>query len=190
MSTITKAILCLLLALLTSCSDEDVSREKADVKRQQLIYVTNQPPPTFDWSLERHLMTQLYRARNSAVATYSYIRNQYTGKVTSWCPSMGYPIPADTQLTNPLQIVYHSQHGSGVIEQAEPNGMYTSKNTRGTFVMCVDKEGMVVPRYHEQDAEAYLTPMREVNGMLVEVEGFKPAFRIDPHPPQTPQATE
>jgi hypothetical protein len=39
----------------------------------------------FDWSLERHLLTELYKVRNNAVATYSYVRNQYTGKILSCC---------------------------------------------------------------------------------------------------------
>jgi hypothetical protein len=100
----------------------------------------------------------------------------------SWCPSIGFPIPADTQLTNPLKPAWSGQ-SPPVIEQSEPNGLYTSKNTRGTYVMCVDKRGRVVPRYHEADVEAYLIPMREVDGMLVPVEGAEPTFTIDPKRP-------
>lgn len=174
---------------LLGCGNADVTAENNAVGRQQLIYVKNQPVPFFDWSLERHLMIQLYVARNSAVVTYTYVQNQFNGKIKSWCPSIGYPIPADTQLTNPLQIIYaHSQYG--VIEQPEANGLYTSKNTRGTFVMCTDKNGMVVPRYHEQDADAFLTPMKEVDGMLVELEGYESAFTIDPRRPQTTQTQQ
>lgn len=170
---------------ISKCNNESDRKEREDVERSQLQLVRNQPSPQFDWSLERHLLTELYKARNNAVATYSYVRNQFTGKVTSWCPSIGYPIPADTQLTNPLKPAYPNNSQSGIVEQNEPNGLYTSKNTRGTYVMCVNKEGKVVPRYHEADVEAYLVPMREEGGMLVEVEGSKPTFVIDPKRPVT-----
>lgn len=187
MKRITHSILFLaaFLVIATGCASESDTKERADVERAQTQIVRNQPPPQFDFSLERHLLTELYKARNNAVATYSYVRNQYTGKVTSWCPSIGFPIPADTQLTNPVKPGIENNAGSYVIEQAEPNGLYTSKNTRGTYVMCVNREGKVEPRYHEADVEAYLTPMREENGMLVAVEGAKPAFTIDPKRPVT-----
>ncbi len=151
--------------------------ERENVERQDIMYAKNQPPPMFDWSLERHLMTELYSARNKAVATYSYVRNQYNGKVMSWCPSIGFPIPANAQLTNPQKVVHSN---GGVVSQAEPNGLYTSPSTSGTYVMCVNKEGKVVPRYYEQHVEAYLVSMVEKNGILEEVIGAKPSLTIDP----------
>ena len=92
--------LLLLIAVGTSaCSTTANSNEAAKVNAQQDIYVNNQPAPTFDWSLERHVMVELYKARNNAVQTYSYIRN-FQGQVVFSCKSIGFPLPANDQLTN------------------------------------------------------------------------------------------
>lgn len=155
-------------------------KEAAIVEKQNQLYVNNQPPPVFDWSLERHLMTELYKARNNAVATWSYVRNQYTGKILSSCPSIGFPISAATQLTNPMVIKTYYQNAITTLPQNEPNGLFTPAESRGTYVMCLDKNGQVTPRYYEEDVEAFVTPMHEVNGELVQVEGSKASITINP----------
>lgn len=108
----------------TGC-DADSSEHSA-VDSQQSIYVSNQPIPTFQWSLERHLLVQLYQARNQSVATYSYVVNQYTGRIQWRCTSLGFPIPATTQLTNPMRVAYQN----AVIPQPEPNGVYAPRQPR------------------------------------------------------------
>ncbi len=163
--------------------DQTATKKEANiVAQQQQIYVNTQPPPVFDWSLERHLMTELYKARNNAVATYSYVRNQYTGKILSSCPSIGFPISAGSQLTNPSVAEWHYGQGSAsaVLPQPEPNGLFSPSTSRGTYVMCLNKDGKVEPRYYEEDVEAFVTPMREQDGQLVPVEGAKASITIDP----------
>jgi hypothetical protein len=160
----------------SGCQESANTSERMKVDEQQLQYVLNQPAPVFDWSLERHLLIQLYQSRNKAVHTYTYVRNAYTGKVMSWCPSIGFPIPANTQLTNSM-----AAYSQGLaLPQAEPNGLYSSPSTKGTYVFCLSKEGKAVPRYFEADVEAYVTPMTEVNGMLVEADGAVPTIQINP----------
>ena len=88
------------------------------------------------------------------------------------CASVGFPLPADTQLTNPVKLEgrWH-KHGldhfmGGQIEQAEPNGLYTSKNTDGTYVLCVDDQGVVSPQYTEEKVEAFTRPIKIVDGKV------------------------
>lgn len=157
------------------CTSANTS-EARKVNEQQHIYVTNQPAPVFDWSLERHLMIQLYQARNRAVATYSYVQSPYTGKVLFSCPSIGFPIPANTQLTNPESDILDRYP----LPQAEPNGLYSSPSTHGTYIMCVNKAGKVTPAYSEPNVVAFVMPMREVNGTLVPVGGSEASISIDP----------
>ena len=158
-------------------------KEAAIVEQQNQIYAAAQPAPIFDWSLERHLMTELYKARNNAVVTYSYVRNQYTGKILSSCLSVGFPISAATQLTSPesmQRIAYDGGYAYDRLPQNEPNGLFSPAESRGTYVMCLNKDGKVTPRYYEEDVEAYVTPMVEVNGTLIEQQGGKASITIDP----------
>lgn len=166
------------VAINVACDDASFQKERATVNRQQDIYDKSQPLPVFDWSLEKHMLTQIYTARNKAVATYSYVQNQYTGRLEFECPSIGFPIPANTQLTNPHRMV-----GGGnpaVIDQPEPNGLYSSPSTRGTYVMCVNTDGKIEPVYEEKDVTAFVRPMKVVDGTLVPVEGSKPSLVINP----------
>lgn len=159
----------------SKCSESD-NRENRDVERAQVQFVTNQPPPIFDWSLERHLMVQLYQARNNAVVTYSYVLSPYTGKIIWGCPSMGYPIPYTTQLTNPQKYAYTGT----TLPQPEPNGMYTGTTT-ATFVMCLDQgTGLVAPHYVEDEVTAFPWPMRNGQTGLERVPGSAAGVKLNP----------
>jgi hypothetical protein len=159
------------LALLCMASNCDSGAEEADrsrVNSQQELYATNQPVPMFKWSQDRDNLIQIYKMKNESRTTYSVVRAAGTGEILWHCPSIGFPIPADTQITNPLQVMY--QHG-GVIEQAEPNGLFTSKNTDGTYVICVLPDGSLAPQYTEQKAEVFTRPVKIELGKVVFVDG-------------------
>lgn len=175
--------LCALPLMGEDACDSDVANDKERdvVKSQDLIYARNQPAPTFDFSLERYLLTELYMARNRAVATFSYSQSPWTGKILWSCPSIGFPLAANTQLTNPQKISWRSGGGVGVLAQAEPNGLYTSPSTTGTFVMCTDQDGLVVPQYHEEYVSVTMFPVVEKDGRIVPALGATPSFTIDPN---------
>lgn len=143
------------MLMLTGCTQGSDYTERERVEDQQKVYVDSQPLPAFDWSLERHIFIELYKARNSAVKTYSYIRN-LNGQVIFQCPSIGFPMPANTQLTNPDKRIYNH---STVLPQAEPNGLFTSPSTVGTFVFCINSDGTVSPSYFEAEVETHLSPI-------------------------------
>lgn len=180
---------CALALVCGGCEQYNSSdnRELVDIERQQEIYTKNQPPPFFEWSFERHLMTKLYEARNNAVTTYSYLQSPYTGKIMSECTSLGYPIPATTQLTNPQKlslIELRNGYAQAILPQAEPNGMYTPSSTSATWVMCLGPDGRVEPAYWEGNVSTYPRPMEEVNGKLVAVDGGASSISIDPKRPE------
>lgn len=100
---------------LAGCFPEDngpssEQRDQAAVQRQQSQYQIGQPIPAYDWSLERDLLIQLYNIRNREVTTHSVWRSDY-GIVEGDCPSMGFGLPYDTSLTNPMQA---SWRGDGI----------------------------------------------------------------------------
>lgn len=145
------------------------SKETKAVERQQEQYLISQPIPAFNWSLERDLVCKLYNIRNGKLATHTVWRSDY-GMIEGDCPSMGYGIPYDTSLTNPLVATdatadgyRHTYQGGSLasIEQPEPNGIFASKNTTATWVMSVDTEsGQVMPIYIEGKVTVYPYPVK------------------------------
>lgn len=154
-------------ALLAGCLPEG-DRQQSNVKdtqaveRQQAQYQVAQPIPAFDYSLERDLLIQLYQIRNAEVATHTVWRSDY-GLIEGDCPSIGFPLPYDTSLTNPLVgqevNVYGTPHAAVAVGQPEPNGVFASVNTSASWVFCVDpSSGAPAPIYVESKATGY--PMR------------------------------
>jgi len=144
----------------SSCGNESVEqRDRQRVQAQQSQYEKGQPMPAFDWSLERHLVIELYKVRNQKAATHSVWRAD-RGVVEGDCPSYGYGIPYDTSLTNPLQAVGTNMHALTSIEQAEPNGVFASKNTAATWVMCLGEAGNIEPVYVETKVTVYPGPVK------------------------------
>ncbi|RIW17831.1 hypothetical protein [Vibrio harveyi] len=126
------------------------TKDRKAVNDQQRIYAINQPIPRFYNSQERGALIELLRIRNKTVQTHTVWRSA-TGKILYDCPSFGFGIPYDTSLTNPLQ-----RSGSVVIEQAEPNGIFASKNTSATWALCLAPSGeSVEPHYVEAIVNVY-----------------------------------
>lgn len=129
--------------------------EKATVDHQQSVYLTAQPVPTYDFSLERARIIELYNARMHAAQTWSVWRSM-TGMIEGDCPSSGYPLPYGVQLTAPE--VYLTQGATG--PQAEPNGLFTNGITsEATWVPCL-VDGQIAPMYVETKVTAYPYPVK------------------------------
>ena len=163
------------------CQSEGQKAASAESEQQGAAYrniLRNQPPPTFDFSIERKIMIALYEARQHSIATYSFVQSEYTGKVLWSCSSLGYPIPYSTQLTNPSQVVW-GEHGSTTIPQNEPNGLFPPASSEATWVPCVDEHGNITPVYEEKRVTVFLRPMQEQNGALVPANGT-PSLTIAP----------
>ena len=146
----------LVLFVLVGCemNQTQEDRDRKAVAAQQSQYAASQPVPVFNWSLERHLVTQLYQIRNAKAATHSVWRSD-RGMIEGDCPSIGFGLPYDTSLTNPLQAERWGTAGVSVIEQAEPNGIFASKNTAATWVMCAGEAGIIEPIYVETKVTVY-----------------------------------
>jgi len=80
---------------------------------------------------------------------------------------IGFAIPYDTSLTNPLQLsskrveTYSSYRIlEGAVEQQEPNGIFASKNTTATWVISVDADtSQILPIYVESKVTVYPYPV-------------------------------
>lgn len=160
-----KILLIIPFLMLSACKEDNQSTKTAKaVQAQQSQYSASQPVPIYDWSLERDLVIQLYNIRNLKAITHSVWRSD-RGIVEGDCASIGFGIPYDTSITNPLVSTARSVDSSYIkdsltsIEQAEPNGIFASKNTNATWVMCVGEVGQVEPIYVETKVTVYPYPV-------------------------------
>lgn len=151
-----------IITLLTGCNSKtQEDNDRKLVQQQQGQYAKSQPVPVYDWSMERHLVIQLYNMRNIEAVTHSVWRSNW-GTVEGDCSSIGFGIPFDTSLTNPLQLSTirgFDSNAAGVIEQAEPNGIFASKNTNATWVLCAGTGGTIDPVYVETKVTTYPYPV-------------------------------
>lgn len=99
---------------------------------------------------ERKIMKDILEMRDQqGLVTYTYTYAEQTGKKVFFCQSIGFPIPAATQYTNPVRV-YDSERDGGVspkfedngevqvIPQPDPNGLFSPASAEGTWVMCKD----------------------------------------------------
>ena len=87
------------------------------------------------------------------VVGYWYTKAQMTGKWVFEGKCMGYGIPYSASMTSPDKLERVTNGGySGVISQAEPNGIYTNGlSTSATWVLTLNDNGEVTPTYVEQE---------------------------------------
>ena len=143
-------------------STADVSDRKT-TDDQQLIYNKAQPVHTYNYSMPRDVVQQIYDATMVAHNTWTVFLSY--GQVIDICPSVGYPIVGGTQLTNPVKTVNGSST-SAVIAQVEPNGLFPPGSNAGTWVLCA-YNGKVEPRYSEPDVITFAHPVKIENGKIV-----------------------
>lgn len=103
------------------------------------------------------MLIQLYNIRNMKAATHVVWRGDMS-TIEGDCAAIGYGIPYDTSLTNPLMRT-HNVRGMTSIGQPEPNGVFASTNTSATWIMCVGENGSIEPIYTESKVTGYPYPV-------------------------------
>ena len=73
------------------------------------------------------------RDSGPVINTTAYIVDM-NGHPHKICDSIGYGFPFSTQFTNPAQ----NPRKTVVLAQAEPNGLFSSPTSEGTWISCVD----------------------------------------------------
>lgn len=121
------------------------NNDRAIAAKQLSGYQKNQPVPIFDWSQLRQNLIEIETSQARTTQTTSFFFNQGVVDPVSSCPSIGFPIPATYQLSNPDAKV--PQHDL-TLPQIEANGVYTA-DTSGTYVICIDAQGRAYANYFE-----------------------------------------
>ena len=160
---------------LTSCVNSVSTEEQKQQESGNLAIVQNQPIPDLGgYSFERQILIETYLARNNTISTFAYLMT-LDGKIIEICPSIGYPIPYSTQLTNPIRVEGSISYGV-TVANAEPNSLYPPSDAAATLVQCVGGDGKVSPVYIEHEVMAF--PFRIASDMQLTRIG-EPSFTVD-----------
>lgn len=94
---------------------------------------------------EKKLAKEILELRDdSELVCYAYTRSEMSGKYVYLGRSMGYGLPYSTQYTNPNKYIDDPngsyEVGSIVIEQADPNGLYSPDGLSATWMWLIDEE--------------------------------------------------
>lgn len=153
--------------ILGACGNNGVSKgagQEHQVAAQQLqTFDQTQPIPSFTSSQLRQNLIELETAQANTTQTTSFFFNLGVADPIQSCPSIGFPIAADTQLTNPNQIVRQGfgggNYADGVIGNIDPTGVYTGQTT-GTYVICISDQGQAYANYWEGYVQTVTGPAR------------------------------
>ncbi len=82
---------------------------------------------------------EMYELRDrAAFATYSYVLNQQTGGMICVAKSVGYPMPASVQMSNPEKFVQWYSGSPLTLPQAEPNGLFMPTGLDATYQKVIN----------------------------------------------------
>lgn len=140
------------------------SGQKAEHSTQQEIednYAKDEPVPALKNSQVRQNLIEIEEAVAEGVQTTSFFFNLGVEDPIKSCPSIGVPIPATAELTNPEQVIsqssINSSGGNVTIPQMDPDGVYKG-DTEGTFVLCINAKGEAYVDYWEGFVDAEFAP--------------------------------
>jgi len=164
MKKLTYVLIALLSALmLAGCPvDLPTSDQVAHQQQEQMSAEGNQSvgmPAITNFAQKREFKMILELAdQEKPTITYQKDMN---GRFHKICDSIGFPIPAATQYTNPQYIAYKgSQVGVITLPQADPSGLYSPASADATWVLCLDPTTKkIAPFYAEDRVEASLFPL-------------------------------
>lgn len=169
--------------LLAACTDTNkISADKREAKKTndiQEAYITNQPIPSASWSQQRQTLIDVERMQIETTATFTFffaVGRADAAPVFS-CPSIGDPLPATYQLTNPVKPYGDVwDNGGGVtIAQMEATGVFTG-DTDGTHVLCLKDNGTPYKVYWEGQVFSTTLDMEWDGTKLVPKNGAESTF--------------
>lgn len=155
-----------------SVANSAASSEASSQGQDSTNLIGNQPVPVYQFSQARQTMinAQDIEANGENTTTFGLSN---TGSLVWNCSSIGMPVPAAAQLTNPSQQVvapdgggYQENNGDNVIPQMDPFGLYTG-DTTGTYTLCVDAKGNQYLQYWEGLTDSVSGPASFVGGHVV-----------------------
>lgn len=146
--------------LLAACEDGGSEAAKQDEEVSEEILADLQkahPVPKFDRSQLRQNLVEIISAQADTTQTTTFFFNYGVTDPVFECPSIGFPIPATSQLTSPEQTESRRDRGMVAVPQVEPTGIYTG-DTAATYVICIDANGDAFAHYAEEFVSSVAAP--------------------------------
>jgi hypothetical protein len=125
----------------TSGCDRDNTSDNIQRRQQSALLLEGTAQvgmPAIKNFRERKILKDILELRDQeGLVTYTYLFNQYTGKLVFFGVTIGYGIPYATQFTNPMKDIYYktSYKHHMALPQAEPNGLFSPASAEGTWVL-------------------------------------------------------
>ena len=153
MSMIVVIVMCLSLLVGCDMSDSNDSTQATQTEVLQKQSQTKLGLPNIKNFYEKATLKDIMEAcDNSKLITYTYLKNDMTGKFTYLGESMGYGTPSGTEYTSPEKLADTGYHDSSILPQADPNGLYKAQGVSATWIMLIDPITKVAkPVYVESD---------------------------------------
>jgi hypothetical protein len=132
--------------LLTACDPSSDALQSVEQERILKEGTAQTGMPRIRNFRERRLAREILEMRDQGLTTYTYLFSEMTGRLRFFCNSIGYPLPAATQYTNPQR---YSTRSGVALPQAEPNGLFSASSAEASYVICISPTGKPVPIYSE-----------------------------------------
>jgi hypothetical protein len=145
----------IILLLLSACRPFESSSDERQSKQQEVLLneATSQVGmPSIKNFRERKILKDILELRDQeGLITYSYLWNEFNGRLIFLGETIGYGLPCATQFTNPQKIAAsYAQGGFAILQQADPNGLFSPSSAEGTWLLMRDpKSGEAKPVYVE-----------------------------------------
>lgn len=166
------ALLVAAIGLLAGCDGQlGQSAQKQDTQAMQDIagrMQSAQPVPAEPWSQYRQTLIDAETAQMRGTQTTTFVFSRGAGgqgNPVFSCPSLGFPVPASAQLSNPDNPLWGTNGAANVVAQMEPNGVYTGP-TEGTYIICAGTGGKPYLVYAEGDAQTVGGPAEWRDGKI------------------------
>jgi hypothetical protein len=138
---------------LAACSPSNNAQntENSEQQADSQSLITNQPIPHYNFSQIRQTLIDAENASADTTQTTTFFFQMGDPNPINSCPSIGFPVATNAQLSNPDQVVGAPNNQSAVTGQQDPDGIYSSPSTSGTDVICTLNGGQHYLEYWEGD---------------------------------------
>jgi hypothetical protein len=153
------AVVLAVFAALTLAACDPINQPTADqVQHQQQEQLSAQSnaevgmPAVVNFA-QKKALKMIIELADKEQPTYSYVKD-VNGPFRKICDSIGYPIPAATQYTNPMQVQDFGgsqRYAFEAIPQADPTGLFSPAAADATWVLCLNPDTHQVAPFYEEE---------------------------------------